>query len=686
MAQSIYPKTIESTVTDTFFNTVVPDPYRWMENHNDTLLKNWLNQQKTLATKERESYKGFWKTYSDISRLSEASYSNVFKKGQYYFALRIENRHSKPALYYAKSRYDLKLQLLLRPDELGTRNENFSIAEVEISEDNHFLAILASESGSDWRTVFIYDMLAHKLLAERVDWLKFSSVQWKNGGFFYKRYAAQSKYSSPFAPSVGATLCYHKLHTPVSSDILVFQPDNTSDDFDFTGTSENKYLFLSHTLHKKGKTLYALSFLYADSVKEQNANHFLLHHQCYKNIPIGCIDDSVVVYTNKSASNHCIQKYAIHELNRGSTLIEEHHENLTSAYVVGSKLFCIYYKDARYLYAVFDNHGKLLTTQRLPDGNSIENVSFSKESDEVIFYKSSFTYPAVVYSLQLSTLKLSPINECFVNYNVDQFESVSTTYSASDSVLIPLYLIYKKGIKLNGKNPTILYGYGGFGVTQKPFFDPMFIDFMLDGGVIAVAGIRGGGEYGTAWHDAGKHLNKQRSFDDFINATEYLFEKNYTNPSKLVLMGGSNGGLLVGAVITQRPDLCKAAILSAGVYDMTRFHLYTVGQYHLSEFGDIRDSVDFKNLMNYSPLHKIKPGITYPSSLILTGDNDDRVPPFQSYKFLAALQKSWTSAGHSYILYIVDQAGHQLGEQFDERTYEKAYIRAFINKQLFPDK
>lgn len=687
-AQLVYPKTFESTKRDTFYKTVVADPYRWMENPRDTMLHSWLKQQKDITKKERDTFKGFWKTYSDISHYSQVYYSNIRQKGRYYFALRIEDNHSNAALYYTTSKYDEELQLLLNPSELGSRDENFSIEDLEVSEDNQFLAIIASESGSDWRTIFVYNMFTHKLLSERVDWIKFSNVQWKNNGFFYKRYAAQSKYRGKFDPSVGATLCYHKLNTQTSADLLIFEPDRGSGDFDYRGTSQNNYLLLEHNFRKNGKTFRGVSFLYADSLKEQKASPFLVMSQTstYTFTPIDCINDSVIIYTNKGASNHSLHKYALHGINRGDILVEEHNENLTAAYVVGNNLFCIYYKDAIYMYAIFNTGGHLIHTNTLPDGSCIDGVSFIPKSDDVIFYKSSFTYPAVVYSLNVKTLELQTVNQSIVNYDIEKFESISTTYYASDSVKVPLYLTYQKGIKLDGKNPTILYGYGGFGITTEPFFDPMFIDFMRDGGVIAVAGIRGGGEYGTAWHDAGKRLNKQRSFDDFIDAAEYLFKAKYTNASKLALMGGSNGGLLVGAVITQRPDICKAAILSAGVYDMTRFQFYTVGPYHLNEFGDIHDSTDFKNLMQYSPLHHIKPGTTYPSSLILTGDNDDRVPPFQSYKFLAALQKNRTDLTHSYILYVADKSGHQFSEQFDERTYQKAYIRTFINKHLFPDK
>ncbi len=683
-----YPVTPEIPIKDKFFDTVLTDKYRWMENPNDTNLRKWLTSQKEITRTERDNQKGFWKTYSDISKTSNTYYSNLIKKGKYYFALRIENRSSKAALYFTTSKTDEDMQMLIRPEDIGTRNENFSIEDLEVSEDNYYLAIAVSESGSDWRSVFVMDMRTKSLLNDRVDWVKFSSIHWKKDGFYYKRFAQQSKYSNHFDPSVGSSLCYHKLYSDTKKDALIFLPEPRLGSFEFIGTTQNKYLILEHMILKNGKRYRAVSYLYADSVKEQNPNPFIILSSTNTATftPLDCINDSVIVYTNQKASNHCLYKYDIHQINGGHIIVEEFNENLTEAYVIQDKIFCIYYKDAKYKFALFDAHGNILKIQELPDGTCIKNVSFSNNNPEVLFYKSSFLYPAVVYALNVNTLNFYTVNDATVEHDVEQFESVSTTYYASDSVAIPLYLIYKKGLKLNGNAKTILYGYGGFGITAEPFFDPMFIDFIIDGGVIAVAGIRGGGEYGTEWHDAGKRLNKQRSFDDFIDAAQYLFREKYTNKNKLVLMGGSNGGLLVGAVITKRPDICKVAILSAGIYDMTRVQYYTVGPYNINEYGDITDSMDYKNMLSYSPIHQIKKGIEYPSSLIITGDNDDRVPPFQSYKFLAALQQNTNLSNNSYILYLVDKAGHQLSEQFDERTYQKAYIRSFINQHLSSDK
>ena len=685
LSQINYPLTPKGNSVDTFFNHVVEDPYRWMESPGDTNLTKWLTQQEKLTLSEKKSFKGYGEAYTGIEQNADFYFTSILKDGPYYFSYYLRDDHSSASLYFRRD-IDDEPELLFSPSEVkGSRGEVYNIMDFQLSEDANYLAILISESGSDWREIRVLDMKTKNLMIDRVEWVKFSDVVWNKNGFFYKRYASQSRDRKLIDHSKGSSLCFHKLGTLFNEDKLIYQSEYGNEDFEFTSAPSNKkLLFIHHVLHRKGKALKAISTIQTDSINEQIPIPFILLPITTENEydVIDCNEDSVLIKTDFHASNHSIYKYKLGQINSARILIPEYYENLQLAFAVNNRLFCLYYNDGKYMYVVFDMQGEKIDLVKMPVGTCIENVSFNPSKSEVIFYKTSFLYPAVVYKLDISNLQIKTIGQSTVNFDVLDYKSEVRTYITKDSTVIPMYITYHVDTDLDGKNPTILYGYGGFGVTATPFFDPMYIEFMKRGGIVAMPAIRGGGEYGKKWHDAGKRLNKQVSFNDFMDAAYFLFENKYTNPQKLILAGGSNGGLLVAAVVTQHPEICKAAIPSVGVYDMLRFAKFTVGPYHLNEFGDVSNKIDFENIYSYSPLHHVSTDKTYPSILFITGDHDDRVPPFQTYKFLATLQENGAHRGGPFLLYLEENAGHYGNMSSEGRLRQRAYVLSFIKKYV----
>jgi prolyl oligopeptidase len=360
--------------------------------------------------------------------------------------------------------------------------------------------------------------------------------------------------------------------------------------------------------------------------------------------------------------------------------IPEYDEQLNFAAMMRNKIICTYSNDTSSFLVIFDSTGKNLHQSKLPRGHTFGEFSGNSNDSVLVFSFHSFFTPDVMYTINILNYKSSVLSTTYIHYKYEDIKTKIVYYASKDGTKIPMYLTYKNGLKLKGQSPVILYGYGGFGVKMEPFFDVANVIFIRNGGILAVPCIRGGGDY-PGWHEQGARLKKQNTFDDFIAAAEYLIKNNYTNPEKMAAMGGSNGGLLVGAVMLQRPDLFKVIVARAGILDMMRYQLYNIGYHYKEEYGDISDSMDFKNLIHYSPVQNVKKDINYPATLVVTSDNDDRVDPFHSFKFLATLQAD-APGKNPYILFYEKKAGHMESNDFDRRENTDAFIYGFIYKYL----
>jgi prolyl oligopeptidase len=676
-------------VIDTIFGTLVPDPYRWLESLNSNATKDWLEKQRAITQKEKGKFRGgYMDAYSTLTNFSGGYNDNLIRKGRFYFSFGYDAEwynqvyFTSPALFYRDS---LNGQEYLAFDpNLYSRKDIISIEDFTVSDDGKYLVVCLSHSGSDWRQIRVKNIRSQKNLPDTINCVKFSNIVWWDNGFFYSRYKYPPKGGIQLTSNTQQQLYYHKLGEAQESDKPIYSvPDESNSVFRFELTSDNQYLIIYTKAKIKGKwcdvvmykdlnegVLSEMELLIATS-PEEKANYEV----------IDMINGKFAVETNAQAPNSRILFFSKDSLNHATTFIPQYDEVLQSVYHVGKKLVCVYFDNGSYSACIFDYEGRLLTTISFDVGVSVNGFWGSPDDSVVLYTQHSFFYPAVVYKLNLNRLQVDVVSKTFINYHPEFYESGIVTYMSKDGTEIPMYLTYKKGLNLSGKNPVVLYGYGGFGKSITPYYNFSSILFFANGGILAVPMIRGGGEFGEKWHEEGSRLKKQNSFDDFISAAEFLIANNYTTKEKLIIKGSSNGGLLVGAMLTQRPDLFKAAIAEMGIFDMLRYPRFTGGRFWADEYGDPANPYDFQNLLNYSPYHNVKENKSYPATLLVTAANDDRVPPFHTYKFLAALQaKSGDQKPH--ILYSSDNAGHKGPRTIEASIKQEAFELAFVLDQL----
>lgn len=669
---------------DTFWGISVADPYRWLEDLNSDSTKKWLNKQQQITQTEYKKFDGAkMAIYHNLINNGGASFRHYIKKGNYFFEYTYTSKFSSPVLYYQKSVNGLSAVAYNTHD---FDKEPISIEEFEPSINGKYLAVSLSKAGTDWRTIRVRDLETKKDLPDIIDWVKFSNIAWTDNGFFYSKFKEPPADLVHIAPNAQQQLCFHKLGDTQEQDKVIYSiPEKANSIFHFDITSDHRYLVL-YSITKLNSKLYNV-ISYKDLSEGIYAPINMLLTSALEDETdfdvIDCINDRFLVATNLKAPHHRIlEVHEVHKdsLNHLEEFIPEYKETLKSIHRVGDKLLGLYFNNGAYMLCVFDMKGELIHGTKFPKGESIDDL-YTISDNEVGFIQKTFYTPPVGRTIDLTTLKIKVAEETNVLYNPDIFTTEIVNYKSKDGTEIPMYLTYKKSLKRSKENPIILYGYGGFGISMEPFYSYDDIFFFINNGILAVPLIRGGGEFGKEWHKQGKGLNKQNSFDDFIAAAEYLINNGYTSKEKLVIRGGSNGGLLVGAVLTQRPDLFKVAISDVGVFDMLRYHLFTGGKLWRNEYGSPEDSTQFKNLLQYSPIHNTKGNTDYPATLILTAENDDRVPPLHSYKFIQALQDS---SGNSkpHILYFEKEAGHSGSIKIDNRLEREAFILAFIYNQM----
>jgi prolyl oligopeptidase len=668
---SKYPTTKKVDTVDHYFGKEIADPYRWLEDDKSTETAEWVKAQNevTFAYLKNIPYRD--KVRSRLEKLwNYEKYTAPFKSGGKYFFYKNNGLQNQYVLYMQQ---DLKSEpkIILDPNT-WTKDGTVALSTVSVSKDGKYLAYSTARSGSDWNTIHVMDLTAEKLLNDSIEWVKFSGISWKGNGFYYSRYDKPSG-SDLSSQNQFHKIYFHEIGKTQNDDKLIFEDKRAPlRNFYAQTTEDERFLIINGSEGTSGNNLTVKDLSKPGSSFIKLVEDFSHDHNVINNL-----GDKILVSTNLNAPN---QRLVLVDLSKPTSdhwqeLISESENRIQKADLVGGKLFVQYLVDASDRIFRFDIKGKKEGEIRLP---SVGTVSFggNNEDNECFYTFTSFTFPATIYHYDVTKNESTLHKKPDLDFDADAYESKQIFYTSKDGTKVPMFIVHKKGLKLDSNNPTILYSYGGFDISMTPTFSVSRLVWLENGGVYAQPSIRGGGEYGEKWHKGGMLLNKQNVFDDFIAAAEYLINEKYTSSSKLAISGGSNGGLLVGATMTQRPDLVKVAFPAVGVMDMLRYEKFTIGWAWAVEYGSAKDSVQFKNLLSYSPLHNIKEGTSYPATMVTTADHDDRVVPAHSFKFAATLQEK--HKGENPVLIRIDtKAGHGAGKPTSKIIDEYADIYSF---------
>lgn len=670
-SQIKYPETKKGEVSDVYFGTKVNDPYRWLEDDKSAETAAWVKNQNELTNSylSRIPYRNSLK--ERLEKLwNYEKISAPFKEGKNTYYYKNNGLQNQSILYQKEAKGTDSV--FLDPNTFS-KDGSSSLGDVSFSKDGSIVAYSVSEGGSDWRKVIIMNVETKEIIEDTLIDVKFSAISWKaNEGFYYSSYD-KPKGSELSAKTDQHKLYYHKLNTSQKSDEIIFGLKQKRRYVNGYVTQDNHYLVISAASSTSGNELYIKDLKNSNSEIICIINNFDSDNDIIENS-----DSNLYIFTNKNAPNKKVVTvdYKNPSPENWKDFIPE-TENVLSITTGGNYFFAEYMKDAVSLLKQFDYSGKLIREVQLPGLGSMSGFS-GKKKEKILYYSfTNYTTPASIYSFEPKSGKSILYQKPKIDFNSDEFESKQVFYTSKDGTKIPMIITYKKGLKLDGKNPTILYGYGGFNISLTPGFSVSNAIWMENGGIYAVPNLRGGGEYGKKWHDAGIKISKQNVFDDFIAAAEYLISNNYTSSNFLAIKGGSNGGLLVGATMTQRPDLIKVALPAVGVMDMLRYNAFTAGAGWAYDYGTAQDSKEmFEYLLNYSPVQNVKNGVQYPATMVTTGDHDDRVVPAHSFKFAAELQDKQTG-NNPTIIRIDINAGHGAGKSVNLTIRESADTLAF---------
>ena len=672
-----YPKTKTVNQVDEYFGVKVADPYRWLEDDNSAETAAWVEAENKV-TQDYISKIPFRNALKEkMMKLQNYEKMGIpFKHHGKYFFYKNNGLQNQSVLYEMDS-LDGTPREVLDPNKLSD-DGTVALKSVDFSKDGRYMAYTISRSGSDWNEIYVKDMKEGKMLDDHIVWAKFTNASWQGDGFYYSAYdAPKSELSSK---NEYQKVYYHKLGTPQSQDELVFRSFEEPLMFHMAYVSEDERFVYMYQSGGDGNVL-----LVKDT-KSENPRFIRLNNSYdYNFSPVGNDDKHIYIYINENAPMAKVLVFDIDNLGvgKGREFIAEGDAMLKSLQMAGKNHFIVNYeKDAASHAYLLDMQGKNLGEIQHP-GIGTAGFSSSEDTDEVFYNFTSYTTPGSIYSYDMATGKSKLFWKPNVKFDSDRYITEQVFYTSKDGTRVPMFITHKKGMKLNGKNPTLLYAYGGFNISLTPSFNVNRIPFLENGGVYVVANIRGGAEYGDKWHRDGTKMKKQNVFDDFIAAAEYLIANKYTSSEKLAIQGGSNGGLLMGAVTNQRPDLFRAVIAQVGVMDMLRYHLFTVGWNWAPDYGRSDDSKEmFEYLRAYSPLHNIKnDGTKYPAILVTTGDHDDRVVPAHSFKYAATLQAANTG-DQPKLIRIDSKAGHGSGKPISKIIDEAADYYAFMMKNL----
>jgi len=676
---SDYPETKTVTQQDNYHGTVVSDPYRWLEEEKSEEVSAWVESQNTLARPylaelpSRERYKERLTALWDYEKYSTPYMVN----GKLFYSYN-DGLQNQYVLYMANG-VNGKPEVLIDPNTLS-EDGTVSMASTELSPKASFLAYMLSDGGTDWKTIHVRDTSKKSDLTDIIKGIKFSNIAWlpDESGFFYSRYPQNE--AGKYDDSQTVSIYFHAIGTAQSEDKKVFAFDNKP--------TWNPY----PSVVQDGKTLlisvfegYQTNGVYAKSLAKDNSELVPVFDKWDGRYDlIGEHDDELFFTSTANAPTGKVIKV---DFDGGviatETVIESTSDTLSSVSLLGEKLFAQYLKDVKGQVSVFDLNGKKIDEIAFTDIGSVSGFYGSKNADTTFYKLTGFTNPGQVFAYDVKSGESSLFKSIDTGVNYDDYETKQIFYTSKDGTKVPMFIVHKKGLKLDGNNKTLLYGYGGFNISLLPRYSVSRMVWVEQGNVLAIANLRGGGEYGQQWHKAGTKLDKQNVFDDFIAAGEYLVESGYTTPEKMGIQGGSNGGLLVGATLTQRPDLFSAALPAVGVLDMLRYHTPSANaRAWSSDFGLSENKDEFEALYAYSPLHNTKPGTCYPATLVTTGDHDDRVVPWHSYKFAAQLQAD-QSCDNPILLRVETRAGHGAGTptwmQIEGYADQWAFLESALN-------
>lgn len=668
-----YPETKKVDVSDDYFGTTVADPYRWLEDDTASDTEAWVKAQNkvTQAYLEKIPFrKDIAERLTDLFNYPRLS--SPMKVGEYYFFYKNDGLQNQPVIYYKKGK-EGEPEVFIDPNALSEEG-TVSVNLLGASSDDKFMAYSKSEGGSDWSKIYIREIATNTDLEDELEWVKFSGAAWYKDGFYYSRYPEPAPGTELSADNKNHSIYYHKLGTPQEEDRLFYKNENNPNLYHWCGvTEDDKYLIMYASTGTDGFETFFKN-LENDGELTKMCSGF-----SNKTTVIDHHNGKFICMTDIDAPNYRVVEVdpSGFDVKNWANLIPEREETLVNVSTGGGYLFPEYLKNATSQVFQMDYEGNEVRELELPAPGSAGGFS-GKREDETVFYTFySFTYPPTIFELDLESGESEVFNKPELKFDPEEFVSKQVKYKSKDGTEVPMFIVHKKGIELDGSNPTLLYGYGGFNISLSPTFSTSNIFFLENGGVYALANLRGGGEFGEEWHQQGMKLQKQNVFDDFIAAAEYLIDKKYTSSEKLAIRGGSNGGLLVGAAMTQRPELFAVALPAVGVMDMLRFHKFTVGKGWIPEYGSADSSkAEFEALYAYSPLHNLKDGTVYPSTMVTTGDHDDRVVPAHSFKFAARLQAA--HAGKNPVLIRIEtEAGHGAGKPIAKIIEEQADIWAF---------
>ena len=683
-SQITYPDTKKVDQEDNYFGTIIKDPYRWLEDDNSVETKAWVKEENNVTEDYLSKIPFRGKVRKRLEELwNYTKYGAPFKQGDYYYFYKNDGLQNQAVLYRQKG-LDGEPEVFIDPNKMS-KDGTAAIGTLSFSKNNKYAVYFEAQAGSDWEDAHILNVSDKNLLKDELHFIKFSGASWKgDDGFYYSRYPAPDEKNKLTTQNQFHKVYYHKIGTPQSEDVLIYEDKEHPLRIINSNLSEDEHFLMITTSEGTSG-----SELWVKDLKNTSAkDNFILLVKGFdiESNFIDNDDDRLLVRTNDDAANYKVVSIDPKNPSKENwqTIIPERKELLESVGTAGGKLFLTYLQDASSRVYQTDYKGHNPQEIKLPGIGTASGFNGYKKDKKIFYSYTSFNAPNTIFRYDINTGNSLLFRKSEAKINTDNYRTLQSFCVSKDGTKVPMFITYKKGLKLDGNNPLMLYGYGGFNIAMTPAFSISNAFFLEQGGVYVQVNLRGGSEYGEAWHKAGMLQKKQNVFDDFIAAAQFLIDKKYTNPDKLAIRGGSNGGLLIGAVMTQRPELFKVAIPQVGVLDMLRYHKFTIGWAWATEYGRSDNKEDFENLIKYSPLQNLKPGIKYPATLITTGDHDDRVVPAHSFKFAATLQAD-NDGTNPTLIRIETKAGHGAGKPTSKQIDEAADIWTFVMYNLGMD-
>ncbi|MEZ5365609.1 MAG: prolyl oligopeptidase family serine peptidase [Bryobacterales bacterium] len=681
-----YPETRRVEHYDDYHGVKVHDPYRWLEDdvRESPDVRTWVEAENKVTSAyldripQRETIRRRLTKLWDYEK-----YSSFFKEGGRYYFYKNDGLQNQYVLY-VQDALDSQPEVLLDPNT-WSEDGTVALGAASFSQDGRYMAYAINKSGSDWQTWKVLDIESRKTLDDEIEWAKFTTASWTRDGkgFFYGRYAQPEEGQAFQSTNLNQKLYYHRVGTAQAEDVLVYErPDEPEWGFSPSVSTDGRWLVI--TIWKGTDDKYRVA--YKDLTEPYGMPVTLIDNFSQDYTFIDADGSTLYFQTDLDAPNRRVIAIDVRKPERANwrEVVPTAEETLRSVGLTGNMFVCQYLKDAKSQVKLYDMEGAFVREVEFPGIGSANGFEGERGDTETFYSYSSYALPPSIYRYDLITGKSTLLRQAKVEFDADAYETKQVFYKSKDGTRVPMFVTARKGVELDGKNPTLLYGYGGFNIAQTPGFSVRWASWLQLGGVVAIANLRGGGEYGETWHKAGTKLQKQNVFDDFIAAAEWLIANRYTEPAKLAIMGGSNGGLLVGAAITQRPDLFGAALPAVGVMDMLRFDKFTAGRFWVDDYGSSSNPEEFKALYAYSPYHNLKNKTEYPATLITTADTDDRVVPGHSFKFAAEIQHM-QKGSEPVLIRIETSAGHGAGKPTSKMIDELTDQWAFLVKNLGMD-